>query len=616
MIDLEVPTIFESFNARSLKPAQVARTFVPSLQYQRLTQRRHSVLVGPRGSGKTTLLKMLQPQALEVWSHAQAPSFRSSIDFTGVFIPTDLTWREQIQALGGGKLDPDSLRLLSAATVTTHVLRSLAITIAYRCSTEEHGGAYAFRRVDLSGDLESEIVEYVSSAWELRLPVPSFLALKHALSLRLSRIQQLANQEASLSENGRVARLAQHGYLFLDLFHSASVGIERFDDAIDQGESRWALMFDELELAPDWLQSALISAMRSRDDRFIFKLALAPFSGGLPIMKDHLSPAPDQDFDPVCLWYAEKRSAYSFCVDLWYQILAERNLPRTDPKAALGRSYFETPSEEWRDGGTAYMPKKRLGRTIISAASKDSSFRRYLAANNIDPYRLQLLSGLERSATLRKIAPVIVVREFFRREGEGGKSVKRSRKSAALYTGADSLFAVSEGNPRWFISMIGRLLDHWDPERCAVTEAVQAGEMVHAAQRFAAMIGTIPTKNFSSVGSRGLLGLVEAIGEYFHARVTADEFTPEPPNTFVVDDKVSDGVARGLGQALNAGAIVYVPDDWSRLILDDLRAKRFRVSYLLAPIFGLPIRLGKEIVLSSIMQFGKERDAGDQMELI
>ena len=56
-----------------------------------------------------------------------------------------------------------------------------------------------------------------------------------------------------------------------------------------------------------------------------------------------------------------------------------------------------------------------------------------------------------------------------------------------------------------------------------------------------------------------------------------------------------------LGQALNASAIVYVPDDNGQLILQSLRDKRFRVSYLLAPIYAIPIRLGPYVNLSSIL---------------
>src|ERR1035438_2490916 len=118
------PTIFESFNARSLDPAQVAATFVPSIIYKKLVKRRHTIIVGPRGSGKTTLLKMLQQTALEFWAHPDAAEYRSRLDFTAVFVPTDLIWSEQLKSLGSG-LDEQAVRLLGNAAFTTHILKAL-----------------------------------------------------------------------------------------------------------------------------------------------------------------------------------------------------------------------------------------------------------------------------------------------------------------------------------------------------------------------------------------------------------------------------------------------------------------------------------------------------------
>jgi hypothetical protein len=80
-----------------------------------------------------------------------------------------------------------------------------------------------------------------------------------------------------------------------------------------------------------------------------------------------------------------------------------------------------------------------------------------------------------------------------------------------------------------------------------------------------------------------------------------------------VDANASEGVLAALGQALNSGAIVYVPDDESQLILTSLRGKRFRLSYLLAPVYGFPIRLGKAVALSAILNW--ESGATQQLEL-
>ena len=56
-----------------------------------------------------------------------------------------------------------------------------------------------------------------------------------------------------------------------------------------------------------------------------------------------------------------------------------------------------------------------------------------------------------------------------------------------------------------------------------------------------------------------------------------------------------------LTRALNAGAIVYVPDEDGQLLLASLRGKRFRLSYLLAPTYHVPLRLGRAVSLSKIL---------------
>lgn len=593
------PSIFDSFNARALNPWQVAKTFVPPYQYQKLCLRRHSVLIGPRGSGKTTLLKMLTPAALNVWNHQLSNHYRNQIDFTGVFIPTDLTWREQIDSLGGGRLDPKITRVLSKATVTTHVLRSLMSAIITRQSAATAG--IGFRKLSLAKAQESALARQIAEAWLLQPPLFSFAALKHALSSRLLRVRQLAGQLVELHPSEISKLLGSRDYLFLDFIECIAFAIEVLDDTTGESDARWALMFDELELAPEWLQGELMSSMRSRSDRLIFKLALSPYSGGIPLANTSTSAGPDQDYEPISLWYAEKRNSYPFCRDLWFQMLQERGLDLVEPAEVLGRSVFETTADEWRELGNAYSPSGRIGRRFMEAAKRDISFRKYLATTELDPAHLDTLSGNERAASVRKIAPLVAVREFYRGADIDGRTVMRSRKRPTLFAGADSLFAISEGNPRWFIAIIGRLLDNLSGNQSRITESMQATEMKHAADRFAAMLSILPVTAGSSSKAARLFDIISQIARYFHRRAVVDEFSPEPPLTFVVDHAIPEDVLSILGVALNAGAIVYVPDDSSRLILDDCRGSRFRISYLLTPLFGLPIRLGPAISLSTIL---------------
>lgn len=597
------PTIFESFNARALKPSEVATSFVPSPQYDRLIKRCHTIVIGPRGSGKTTLLKMLQPAALEAWKHSAANRYREQIDYTGVFIATDISWGGQIQALGDGKLDQESHKKLSIAAFTTHVLRSIVIAMLNRITPRTDTEAIPFRNVKLTDRQESDLVVVLTEAWRVKQAVPSLLSLKQSLSLRLSRIREIASREVMLGPEERTQRLSEIDFLHLHFVEAASVGTDFFNDIVNDADGKWALLFDELELAPEWVQAELVRSLRSTDSKFLYKLAMSPLSHTGHLMETVLSPAPDQDFEQIQLWHVEKYQSFNFCKDLWEAMLKARGIETRTPKSVLGTSNFEPLVGEGKE--RAYAQDSRSSKRFMSLATTDVSFRSFLESKSIDPGRLNLLPSNQMDSVVRKIAPLVTIREYYRAHDRHGqrKLATRTRKSAALYAGADSLFAVSEGNPRWFIAIVGRLLDRYHDSKKMIPEGVQADEMTKAAQRFSAMLRTIPAPPTVRQGGKvGVHSLIRTIAKYFHRVAVVDDFVAEPPNTFTVDSHVSKDIEAMLGQALNAGALVYVPDNNGQLLLTSLKGKRFRISYLLAPLYGLPLRLGVEVSLTRILK--------------
>jgi hypothetical protein len=604
----ETPTIFESFNARALKPSQVAQTFVPSQQYDQLTKRNHTIIVGPRGSGKTTLLKMLQQPALESWEHPRADHYRKCIDFTGVFIATDLSWGKQLEAMGDGKLDPATHRLLSVAAFTTHVLKALVTAMSSRLSglsdTE-----YSFRRVKVSDDQEATFVSHVSDAWRLQTAIPSLFALKQALRARMGLIMEIASIETTLGVEGRPERLADLRFIHSHFIELASVAVGAFNDLIGDEDGKWALMFDELELAPDWIQDELIRSLRSTDPMFLYKLALSPHSRSARLLQAETEavPAPGQDFEQIPLWYVEKRDSVKFCNDLWYAMLEDRGLSLKEPHQVFGRAYFG--SEGVKD---VYAPDSKVSQRFIDLYEHDATFRSYLQNKNIDPHNLTDVPAAMMDSIVRKMAPLVAIREYYRApDRDRIRNIsQRTRKSAIPYTGAETLFSVAEGNPRWFIGIIGHLLDNWQIEDKRISRWAQSRELRKAAYRFSAMLRTIPTQPSKALGTRrGVFDLLTLIGGFFFRLGVIENFIPEPSATFRVDDaELDDEILFMLEEALNAGAIVYVPDDDSEIVLSSVRGKRFRISYLLAPLFLLPLRLGVEASLLRILRASTEVD--------
>jgi energy-coupling factor transporter ATP-binding protein EcfA2 len=612
MTVVATPSIFDVFNARQLTPQQVANTFVPPPHFDNLVKPTHTLVMGPRGSGKTTLLKMLHPAALEAWSHPEASKYRSAINYTGVFVATDINWSEQVRSLGDGRLDADSQRMFAKAAFTTQILQALLTSMLYRLNPKKGEGLVSHRRVKMDEVSEKAIATEIISCWHIDRTVPTLEGIYYALSRRLSQIRVLASQEAYRDVAARTARIADIKFLHLDFQTAASVAVDVFNTKAKETGARWALLFDELELAPEWIRAMLIRYLRSVDETFLFKITLSPYSVDVKKEMDGIdSPAARQDFEPIRLWYPNKETGYPFCRKLLDGMLASKGLESATPDELFGPSAFSTTREEASKKNNAYRPDSILGRQFRSLANIDATFADYLNRKHIDLDRLGQLVGSRRASELRKVRSVVVLRNYFRAfpDQEQSSSAKlqyrRSRKVPSVYGGGDSLFAMVEGNPRWFIGIVGELINR--AAKFPVPASQQVHEVIHAASVFRAMLRTIPYKSSSS-SSRGLLSLLDPIGDYFSNAAIDMPFEPDPPCSFIVDAHTEPEQLKALGMALNAGAIVFAPDEDDLGIVDNPKGKRFRLSFILAPQYCIPLVLGRSISLSEVLR----RSAGSQ----
>jgi energy-coupling factor transporter ATP-binding protein EcfA2 len=536
------PTIFDVFNARQLTPRQVAESFIPPSYFANLVAPTHSLIVGPRGSGKTTLLKMLQPAALEAWGHERAAEYRTRVDFTGVFIATDINWNEQVKSLGDGRLDSDSHRQFARAAFTTEILQSLVESMMHRVGAFGPSVVAAHRRVPLNEGVEQSIAKELIASWHLDRAVQSFEGVHLALSRRMSQIRLLASQEASRGFQGRGDRIAETKFLHLDFLSAARIAVDLFNARAHEHGARWALLFDELELAPQWIRAMLIRFLRSVDDRFLFKISLSPYSVDLKRELDTVHGAgARQDFEPIRLWYVNKEQGYPFCRELLKGMLASHQLSPTEPERLFGKSAFATEREEWAGESTAYRESSAIGRQLKALERSDPSFREYLSRRKINLKNLRAITGTRRAADLRKGRSIVSLRAYFRGlepEAEAERvQERRSRKVPSIYGGATSLFAMVEGNPRWFIAIVGELLKGASTR--TITKPAQVRQVLNAAHIFRAMLKTIPC---GAIGQsrRGLLSLLDPIGDYFSYAAIDAPFDPDPPSSFIVDNNTRE----------------------------------------------------------------------------
>lgn len=595
---------FSAFNARSLTFEKVATTFVPPDSFYELLGLTHTVVIGPRGSGKTTLLKMLTREAMDHWPTDRQPERYepSMVEFNGVFIPTDVAWNTQLESLGMGGIDPELADALGRSAFTTHILRSLVRAFSYELESGQ-------RVPRLTVSDQHDLARALAGAWNLDVALPSLAGVTAALESRFADIQALARRLALRGEDASSLQGEEYlHYAFGDLVPPALTiagDLSGWDEA-----TRWALCFDELELAPKSIRQHLLTSLRSSDERLLFKLSFSPYGEDISLLEDALSAMEDHDYNVVDLSQSRQDDApVRFSQDLFEDVVGRVGL-QGRAENLLGVS----PLSEH----DAYAGKTDLYHAIRELASGDRTFREWVERLDIDLQGI-FFGDVSAPPNLRKARQVIPIRYAYRFMGHSKRlRTRRSRKSPdiEIFRGAKAFFLFLEGNPRLIISVTNRIVQGVEDGTQPFNHERVLNGIEHGIASFRAMLRTIPTKADTNgdVGPRGLLSMLDTIGEYFHERLALRDFDPEPPSTIVVDSTASEGLLDAIGKAVNAGALIYVPDDDDQALLASLRGKRFRLTYLLSPYYGLPIKVGPKISMMRVLRGDSEDDSG-QLEL-
>lgn len=594
-------SIFESFNARPLTPALVAKTFVPPAHYEQLRKRTHTLLIGPRGSGKTTLLKMLHPHALETWEHPTADAVCKSLDFTGVFVPTDQAWGKQLEALSQGRLPASDLAFFGTAIFTNHIIISFLRTLRHRCSPDSDSVKRRFRPIYAS---PAAVRDFIKSAADL-LKIEDFFPSLDGLILALTD----RNLAIGAAASGKVLNLTTFqpfiGWSYNDVLVSLIQRVEMF---LGTGEQTWCILLDEFELAPTYIREALLAGLRSTNSSLLFKIGISPFTTDAHLLSNPTSPMAFHDFEEIRLWYPKKQEGYEISHLLFNRLAVELGLPPITPEQALGDSIMA--------GRLEYSQSQRMTQGQVAVLERlakwDVSFRTYLKDKSVDIAKISSYAESKRAAAIRKIIPLVIIREaFLKGNAKSVKPVKpdidltgRSRKNPALYGGAGSIFALCEGNPRIFLGIVRQLLALYRETGKRVEYTSQNMIIEKSIKRLRAILRTIvPSSSSGSMMNLNLSKLIDLIGNQLHRGIVQPNFSSDPPGSFTVDcENLTQEVVDLLVVALNSGAIIYMPTIDEQLVFGNLNGRTFRLSYLLAPYYYIPLRLGPEISLSSLLK--------------
>ena len=612
-----VPSLFETFNARHLSPVQVAKTFVPPIEvFSELVTRNHHVLIGPRGSGKTTLLKMLTLPALANWDVGQLETVIPKTDFIGIFVAADRGWRAQLKDSKSDR--PDGSLSIGYIAFTTHVLLSFIQTLRDMHHLEAPSQSGLLNPlIVMDPQTEAKFVDLISDAWQLKPSIRSLGGLSIALRARLAKLGPI-KKRAELSGDPEDFFLSNIPFFALNFRDCASLAIEAHEVLTGDTGHSWAFLFDEFEVAPSIIQKEILEGLRGEaDTRILYKVALAPYNKNFMSNISDISASPGNDFKVIDLWYPEKGRSYEFSDMLIKRLLNEEGIKVDRLRQLFDDSEFGFPE---RDDPHPYEPAGRVQDAFNSLARIDGSFRSYLRRKSIDLNKWKDMSE-DKRAEIRKIRSIVITREYFIRTDLNTRAEfrGRSRKIRTLYTGSPTLLALCEGNPRLLIGIVTpmiRRLAHLRQGNASrkIERTFQAAQIKLTANSFRSLLKTIPYTIGRNEDQKGLLRLLDQIGFYFYQKCVKEGFSAQPPLTFTVDSNIDPLTLTALGRALNAGAIIYVPDPGADPILTSLQGKRFRICYLLAAYYKLPIMLNTPIALSTIISGHK--DFGNRAGLI
>lgn len=593
-------TFLEAFNAKTMTTQKIAETFVPSEKFSELAGAWNSLLLGPRGSGKTTLLKMLQLPALRAWMHQEAEEYRSNIGFTGIFVPADIAWSEMIEAMKESSFSSQAGDLVAKSIYCTNVLLATVDAMNARISKTPNLPEPQYRHVVPDRNKLHSALIIICNYWGIKPTILSLSGIRASLQQRLIDTQSLV-RELSLKTGATFDDLvAAMPYIHLELNTIVQSALIEFDEAICDEGAKWALMFDEFEIAPVEIQETVFRRIRSTNEKLIYKIGLAPCTPHTLTSLKTVAPISEgNDFKRTVLWYPDKNSAVTFSEQIFLaKVAGYPQFRGRSPNEILGKTAYLTED----DGGKPYGKGDDWESIFVSLRNKDKDFAKFLEDRHIDPTNLETSSDTPTGSTVRKIAPLIAFRDAYRREGSGAS--KGRKKLTFAYSGASAIFAICEGNPRWLIGIINMMLGAQQSNSNKILPSIQVDKVLRATEAFAAMLSTVATHQPIGLQTdQPIDRILRQIGDYFFQRVVKDKYTEEPPLSFEVDSKVSAQMENALQIAFNHGAIVNIPDnDGQDNNFETLRGKRFRLAYLLAPRYKLPLRATKIVALSRIIE--------------
>jgi energy-coupling factor transporter ATP-binding protein EcfA2 len=594
-MDYKVP-LYDTFNAKYLTYQQVAESFIPNDEFMQLLGNCHTLLMGPRGCGKTTLLKMLSPVALNFLNTKNSKIIKSSINFTAIYIPSDIQWKSQLIFLYKHlATEKELIETITNFLITTNIQMALCKTI------------YSLLGISQSTLKEKVLIEEnicrdLISVWDIEKPTAAtFDNIEICLQKRVLKVNSLISRIIYHKNIENISsELPQ--FVFTDFFSIVSIACKIFEKELRFKEDhKWALCFDEIEIAPKFFQIRLLKYLRSVDQKFLFKLTTTPL---VNLENNVIDASQDNDFNAIKLWIHDDTGSVrwrEFCNDLITNRLRRQfNNNSLSPAMIFGDYNLDEIIQVETGSKLKFIQGTGKGSSVNilfkDLASKDQSFHKFLENRNVDPSDPYSTNADNDKSIFLKYKVSALYRLMYS---------KRTRKAPAIHYGIPYLYDIADGNPRSIIGIVNEIISKNENaisrNNYLIPTNRQSNVILDISKKYFNLVKNHPESTLTVRDEEFNLAndILKVIGNYIYSKLVKENFTKNVLTTFTVDREIDQKVIRLLEHALFLGAIVYL-DPVESLSNTGLIGKRFRLSYLLTPLFRIPNRTYGQVNLKTI----------------
>lgn len=610
----EQRNIFEVDNARNQYEQQLPATFVPTSIYWRLFSAKNQVLIGTRGSGKTAILKMLSLPYLVNLEEDTAHEFVRQRSFLGIYIPVTTLWLGPIKSRVWTNAEEKGRTFLWHFSIAA--CQALTKTIEAALSTyipdvADRLAAYA------------QIVSRLTPMWfpeDAATPCGSFQDLRERLGqlpLAKNRFESSQFLNPGYHQAARFSGGIQFYSPVLDAFLHGVAAVQTVLGISDDRTS-WLICMDEVETLDTDCQTIINSFMRSDFGNRYFKIATLPYAH--KTLRTNLDASLQIGHDFEYLWMDDDPATHentlrgavgSYSSSTFARMLynKRRSLAagaygRYNLDRLLGKNGILSPvellkeSHRHKDAGTPVRIFERLAKEHLNELTQRRALRlrHIIVESNDESVAINSKFG---DQLLRKVLGFLLLRDAMR--------ARRGSTKIEVYSGAEMLIRLADGNPRTMIRLLNSVLRNSGWETASASPIISRSHQHETSTRFSKAV-VERTRSEEEVG-QALHGLLTRIGVGLHSmfhngRIGSDFVGQVAFDTHQFEQyrrEIELGIQLGLLRVdIRPGADFVLPTTGGTL----------RLSYCLSPAFGLMPRRGRPGSLLTVIGSGPIEQPG------